>query len=423
VFESSKVLLSDRYVANAAPPPTGERRIWDTRLSGFAVRIWPSGKKVFCVRFRRAKRTEMHTIGNFGDPWSTDQARAKATELLLRLSDGHINSRDKRTNRLMSVKELCERYLSEGPNTKITKRASSWKTDITNLRRHVQPLIGKRLVNDLTRSDIERLVRDVTDGVTAGDIHTKRQGVARVRGGAGSAARVKTTLAAMFNWAVIHELMDKNPAKGVQVAKTRKLERFLSDAEASKLLSTLADQTAGGFMNRQHADVIRLLLFTGARKSEVLGLRWSEVDLLRNRLSIPPERTKCGTQNGVRRIPLGTAAKDILGNIERTSEYVFPADRKGRSGHMTGIQKTWKRICEFCGLGNMRLHDLRHSFASFAIANGESIFVISNVLGHSTTRMTERYLHLRDEDVRGLAERTTQRIVGSAARLRVVARA
>jgi integrase len=227
----------------------------------------------------------------------------------------------------------------------------------------------------------------------------------------------------MFNWAVSHELMDTNPAKGVQVAKTRKLERFLSDAEASKLLAMLSDRTATGAMNRQHADVIRLLLFTGARKSEVLGLRWSEVDLLRNRLSIPPERTKCGSHNGIRRIPLGTPARDILRKIERSSEYVFPADRNGRSGHMTGIQKTWKQVCDLCGLGNMRLHDLRHSFASFAIANGESIFLISNVLGHSTTRMTERYLHLRDEDVRGLAERTTQRIVGSAARLRVVASA
>jgi integrase len=134
---------------------------------------------------------------------------------------------------------------------------------------------------------------------------------------------------------------------------------------------------------------------------------------------IPPERTKCGSHNGVRRIPLGKAAREILDGLLRISEFVFPADRKGQSGHLTGIQKVWVRLREKCGLDKMRLHDLRHSFASFAIINGESIYMISAVLGHSTTRMTERYLHLRDEDVRGVAERTTQRIIGGSAGLQI----
>jgi integrase len=264
------------------------------------------------------------------------------------------------------------------------------------------------------------MLRDITDGVTAANIRTKRQGLARVRGGAGSAARAKTTAAAMFSWAVNHDLMDKNPAKGIQVAKTAKRERFLTKAEAANLLDVLTDETSKGALNAQHANVIRLLLFTGARKSEIIGLRWSEVDLPRNRLSIPPERTKCGTHNGVRRVPLGSAARDILEAIPRSDAFVFPADRGKLSGHMTGIQKSWKRVCRICGFEDMRLHDLRHSFASFAITNGESIYMISNALGHASTRMTERYLHLRDEDIVAFAERTSQRIVASRIPLQIL---
>jgi integrase len=118
---------------------------------------------------------------------------------------------------------------------------------------------------------------------------------------------------------------------------------------------------------------------------------------------------------------LGSAAQEILNSLSPKNEFVFPADRKGQSGHLTGIQKVWVQLREKCGLDKMRLHDLRHSFASFAITNGESIYMISAVLGHSTTRITERYLHLRDEDVRGVAQRTTQRIIGGSGDPQVVA--
>jgi integrase len=411
MFDSARASLTDHLISSIEPPREGERRIWDLDLTGFMVRMWPSGRKVFCLRFRRGKRIEMHTIGKYQDPWSTEQARDQARCMILRFTNGRPTAQERKAGRGMTVEDLCDRYLSEGHMTKITKRPGSWKTDTTNLRRHVIPLIGQRYIRELTRPDIAQMVRDITDGVTAGDIKTKRQGVARVRGGAGSAARVKTTLSAMFNWAILYDYMDKNPACGIKVANPRLVERFLSDAEAARLMEFLSEETAAGRMNAQHANVIRMLMFTGARKMEILGLRWSEVNLRLNRLEIPPERTKCGLHNGMRRIPLGSAAKKILISLPRESEFVFPADRTGQSGHLTGIQKAWVHVRNQCGLGEVRLHDLRHTFASFAITNGESIYMISKVLGHSTTRMTERYLHLSDEDVRGVAERTVRRIV------------
>jgi integrase len=294
---------------------------------------------------------------------------------------------------------------------KVGKRASSWKTDITNLSRHVQPLIGKQFVTDLKKSDVARMLKDITDGLTAGDFKTRRQGLARVRGGAGSAGRVLTTLRAMLNWAIAQDILVINPARGLSLPKAPPMERFLSEEEATHLFATLANGELSGAVNPQHANLIRLLLLTGARKSELMGLRWDELDLARNRIVLPPSRTKAGSHNGNRRIPLNAAAKSIVQSMASTrSEFVFPADRTDLK-HMTGIQKTWKRVCEAAALGNMRLHDLRHSFASFAIANGENIVVIAAALGHATTRMTERYLHLRDDDINALAERTGQRIM------------
>lgn len=417
MVERKTVFITDALVAGLPVPAKGESRTWDRQLKGLLVRVWPSGRKVFYIRLKGAGATEFRMIGEFGQPWNAADARKKATELLLatrRYSAGHSKAQ------LITVNELCDRYLAEGPLTKVLKRQSSWQTDATNLRRHVQPLLGKRCVQELKRLDIARMIKDITDGVTSGDIKTKPRGIARVRGGAGSAARVKTTLAAMFSWAVKLEIIEKNPAVGVEVAKGRKMERFLSEAEAKALLQHLAAGCASGSLNSSHANAIRLLLLTGARKNEILGLRWSEVEDHRSRLALPPERSKSGRHNGMRYIPLGEAALTILRNIPRVSEYVFPAGRPGRSGHVTDVKKTWFEVRRECGLGNMRIHDLRHSFASFAIGGGESIYTISAALGHATTRMTERYLHLRDEEIIAMAERTTQRITGGKSALRLV---
>jgi len=294
------------------------------------------------------------------------------------------------------------------------KRASSWIIDAMNLNRHVRPLVGHMSVLGLKRSDVAGMLRDVIDGKTAGDVRTGWRGIARVRGGRGSAERTLTTLKAMLNWAIAQDLLSANPAKGLSVPKAQAKERFLSDAEATRLFATLKTGEENGVINKQHANLIRLLLLTGARKSEMMALRWEEVDLGRSRIVLPANRTKSGSHNGGRRIPLNGAARAILDTLNPiVTGFVFPS-ATSPDKHMTGIQKTWKRVCQEARLENMRLHDLRHSFASFAIANGENIVVIADVLGHASTRMTERYLHLRDDHLSALSERTGQRILAGA---------
>ena len=412
--------LTDELIHATPAPAKGEVRLWDVDFKAFLVRIWPSGRRSFCVRYRRSRAPEIYTIGTFGSPWTTEAARKKATEVFFQYADSEMPARERKSGQTMTVTELCERYFAEGPLTKIGKRQSSWRLDIANLTRHVQPLLGKRVAADLKRMEVAAMLRDITNGATAGDIRTIKQGVARVRGGAAAAERVLTSFRAMLNWAVAQDYLADNPARGLRLPKPPMKERFLTDEEARRLLTLLDAGVRSWTLNPQHACLIRLLLLTGARKAELMNLRWEEIDLQRRRLVLPPERSKAGRHSGYRRIPLSGVAIKLLAEIPRgKSEFVFPADRSGLKP-MTGIQKVWDHIRREANLGEMRLHDLRHSFASFAIANGENIVHIASVLGHTSTRMTERYLHLRDDDVVALADRTAQRILSGSTRARDV---
>ena len=290
------VYLTDEVISHAMPPDRGEIRLWDTEFKGFLVRVWPSGRKSFCVRYRRTRTPELYTIGTFGSPWTTQSARARGSDIILRYADSHKPARDRKLGHAMTISELCDRYLTEGPLMKVGKRASSWSLDVGNLKHHVQPLIGKRIVADLKRSDFAHMVRDITDGVTAGDFRTKKQGMAHVRGGENCAARALSTVRTMLNWAIAQDLLTDNPTKGISLPKQPLRERFLSDEEAKQLFATLDAGVQDHSVNPQHADLIRLLLLTGARKTELMGLRWDEVETARKPQDPARSRNKAGVR-------------------------------------------------------------------------------------------------------------------------------
>lgn len=398
--------LSDDVVA--AIENMGERQlmVWDSDLAGFCLRVHPGGRKVFCVRRSFQGRPTLYTIGAALSDWSTDEARVKARDVLASFKAGRNPTNEKRLlHGGPTVAALIERYLAEGPSSKPAKRASSWKADRSNLVRHALPLIGKLRVHHLRRGHITAMTRAIIEGETAGVVRTKARGYARMKGGLGSARRVLQTTAAMFAWAVEQELMTANPARAIRLPAPTAKERRLSEAEAGRLLAVLAEMESHKLIHPRFAATIRLLLFTGARKGEILGLQWSEVDLVGRRLVLPGHRTKSGGWVGQRRIPLSAQAIAVLEGVPRRNEWVFPAGRR-MSGHAKGLQKPWERLCAHAGLTGLRVHDLRHSFASLALAKNENLVLISRVLGHTTTRMTERYIHTDDRDLQGLVQRT-----------------
>jgi integrase len=407
--------ITKAAVDSVAVPSTGEARIWDTQLTGFCVRAHPSGRRVYALKYRLGGRIRWYTIGEHGDPWTPEAARREAQRLIGRVAMGDDPATEKqsRSTEAFTVARLIELYLAEGPATKPEKRASSWSVDASCLNRHVRPLVGGRLVRDLTRADVGRLVRDVREGRTAVDVKTGTRGRAIVRGGEGIALRVLQTFRAMLTWAAEHEhvVLPENPARGLKLPKRPVVERFLSNAQAAKLFETLARLEAEEEISREHAAIYRLLLLTGARRNEIAGLRWSELDLERGRLVLPPDRTKAGEQGGSRYITLNSMAAEILGEMPRsnTSPFVFPAKRG--DGFTRSASKVWRtKVRPAAELAGIRIHDLRHSFASFALADGASLVLIGKALGHKDPRSTNRYLHLSDDPLRALSERVASRV-------------
>lgn len=383
-----------------------EAFLWDSVLLGFGVRARKGGGKSFILKYRMGSAVRRHTLGKVGSPYTVDEAREAAAELLRQVRDGHDPMEAKRElNGAMTVAELIETYLHEGRISKPNKRESSWRADASVLHRHVAPLLGHRLARDITRRDLEKLQADVLSGKTAQDVRTKARGRAIVRGGPGAAGQMIRSTAAMFSWAAQQEIIPTNPAIGVQKVKPRRRERFLTLGEARHLIETLAELVDAGDIPEPHAAIIRLLLFTGARKSEILNLTWGEVDLDHGRILLPWHRSKTGEKM----IPLNSAALKELMQRPREGSCVFPAARG--DGPTVGLYKTWDLVRKRAKLEGVRIHDLRHSFASFAAADGASLYLIGKALGHRQASTTERYAHLTDDPVRAVAERVGSRFL------------
>jgi integrase len=407
-MESRKARITKRTVDAVAVPPEGEEaRLWDTDLKGFFLRVYPTGRRVYALKYRLGPLQRIYTIGVHGSPYTPEKAREAAEAALRRVAAGEDPAVTKKEAReALTVAALIDRYLDEGPDTKPHKRASTWQIDRSNLNRHIRPLLGRKVANTVTKADAARAIRDITDGKTAKDEKSeKKRGRAIVRGGEGTARRTRTTAAAMFAWGVEHGYIAANPFAAVKLSAAPVRERFLSRDEAGRLLDALASMEESGDMSRTVGDAIRLLLLTGARKSEIAGLRWAEVDTERKRLVLPPERTKAGGKTGERHITLSPPALEILGRRRpekaKPDQFVFPAARG--NGHVVGIRRPFLKACAAAKVEGFRIHDLRHSFASFLIADGASLFLVGKLLGHASTRTAERYAHLSGDPLQDAA--------------------
>lgn len=414
-----KAKLTKRTVDAAQPPATGDIEIWDTELKGFCLRVTRAGTKTYAVKFRTGRAQRWLTIGRHGSPWTAGKARDKAREVLNSAANGEDPAQAKLDARdALTVAELIDAYLADGPATKPAKRASTWANDASNLNRHIRPLLGKKLAHAISQADAARAIKDISDGKTATGGKSGARGSARVLGGEGVARRTRLAAAALWAWGLQqNRIQSANPFSAVKLGAAPERERFLTRDEAGRFLDAVASMEGTGTLAGTFADALRLLLLTGARKTEILGLRWSEMDFGRKLATLPPERTKAGGKTGARRIHLSPPALAILGRrhakngaleIADRSPFVFPAARG--NGHAIGLRKAFLEVCGAAGLTEIRIHDLRHSFASFALADGASLFLIGKALGHANVRTTERYAHLSGDPLADLAAAVGARI-------------
>ena len=377
--------------------------VWDTDVRGFGVRR-QQGDASYVLKVRVGTQQRFLTIGRHGAPWTPETARREARRLLGEIAAGR-DPADARSARKHSpnFNEFADRYVAE--HVLVSKKPRSAAEDRRNLARHILPAFGRRLITEITSADVTKFQASKSATPIA-------------------ANRCLALMSHMFNMAERWGLRPRrsNPCEHVAKYPERGRERMLSPQELARLGSALATAAAGypGGINLDHPPfrrdfpedwraiaVVKLLIFTGARLSEVLGLRWDQVDLQRGIARLRDSKT------GSKTIYLTEPAVEVLRAVPRFDNlpFVLSGDRDGT--HYSGVQKAWRRIRGLAGLLDVRLHDLRHTHASEAVSAGESLYIVGKILGHTHAATTQRYSHLAENPIRDAANRTAARLAKS----------
>jgi integrase len=373
--------LTDAIVKRLPRPTKGKQITPDGEIAGFGARVTAAGFRSYVLRYTtRAGRERVYTIGS-ADVWRCADARMRARELRREIDDGGDPLGAIEAERAApTITDLIERFREEHLPK---KRPGTVKDYECLIRLHVVPHFGQHTkVGDVTFADIDRLHHKIT-----------------VAGSPYQANRCITVLSKMFALAVRWDMRADNPCKHVERNREHHRRRYLSGDELVRLIKALGEHP-----NRDIADAIRLLLLTGARKGEVLSARWADIDLTQGIWSKPPNSTK---QREHHEVPLSAPALQLLANIHRRqhprAEFVFPSD--GARGHLVELKSGWREITKAAGITGLRVHDLRHSYASQLVSGGATLPLIGALLGHALPSTTARYAHLMRDPLKEATER------------------
>jgi integrase len=372
-------------IINALKPKRSRYVAWDGDLSGFGLRVTPKGDRTYVLKYRTDEgRQRWFTIGRHGSPWTPELARREAHRLLGEIALGNDPAASKLENRVsMTVATLAERYLVDHAEDR--KKPSSIRMDRINLCKHILPALGRRSLGHVDRADIARF-------------HSA------MRKTPGAANRCLALLSKMMNLAEAWGLRPdgSNPCRHVEKYREHSRKRYLSANDLVNLARACSAFESKG--HNHFVALVRLLIFTGARLAEIQKARWDDIDFQSGSLRLLDSKT------GAKTIILPGPALEILSTLPRVTGNPHVIPGRDRS-YLFNVWKPWHQLRSLAGLPDVRLHDLRHSFASVGAASGISLNIIGGLLGHSQAQTTMRYAHLANDPLKAAANQ----IAGSIA--------
>jgi integrase len=377
--------LTAKAVGALPAPAFGNRIFWDAPNSkakdwtpGFGLRVTAGGARAFILNYRtRSGRERRLTIGSV-PAWTLTGAREEAAALKRRVDMGEDPLGERQEQRdAPTMADLCDRFVTEH----MTKKRESTKRSYEAAVGEVRKALGTRKVAEVSVDDVERLHRKITGRAPY------------------VANRMAAVMSKMFNIAIRSKWRPDNPVKGLERNQEQKRERYLTAAELGRLTAALAAAE-----DRQAANVFSFLLLTGARVGETLAARWKDFDLDVCRWTKPSAHTKTKRPHVV---PLSAESVELLASIKpddaHGNDWVFPGRVPGE--HRVNVKDAWADICRAASIAGLRIHDLRHSYASALAGDGASLLIIGALLGHTQTQTTQRYAHLLDDPLRQATNR------------------
>jgi len=358
-----------KRVVDATISTNMDQVIWDTELKGFGLRCRANGGKFYVLKFRASGRQRWATIGRHGSPWAPESARKEAQKLLYQIAGGMDLSTDKdRTPKTLTVAHLADRYLTEHVKVKTRPRTENEYRRL--LEKFILPDMGCFQIPDVTRTDIIRL-------------HNRHRKTPY------QANRLLAVLSKMFNlsesWGYIPN--NSNPCLGVEKFKEKKRNRFLNDQEMRRLGNALSKAEDEKLTSPSCIAAIRLLIHTGCRLNEILTLRWDNVDSNHAEFRLSDDNL------GSKTIQLTPEAAEVINNIPQVQGNPFVIIGERRKKHLVNLQKPWRKIRKIAQLDDLRLNDLRHSYASITAVSGLGLPIIGALLGYSYAPTAHRHAH------------------------------
>lgn len=383
-----KARIVQRTIQKLVPPKRGNLITWDTEIPGFGARITRAGVIAFVLDYRLNGRKRRFTIGRHPELSAT-----AARERTLALRRGILDGRDplegrKQDRNQPTLNELATDYIDK--HASVHKRPASLRNDRQMLSGIILPRLGSLRVSAVAKRDIEAL-------------H------ASLKGTPYRANRVRSLLSKMFSLAVEWKWCADNPVRGTQEFHEDKREFWLSDEQLQRFAQAL-----DSYPDQNAADALRLLLLTGAREQEVLKSQWLQIDLERGSWTKPSHHTK---EKKIEHVPLSEPALALLRRMKKVNGATGPLFPGKAGGSRKTIRRTWVQVCRAAGLTTpytvagkrrmivrhkpiLRIHDLRHSYASYLVSGGVSLPKVGKLLGHTQPATTQRYAHLQDDALR-----------------------